>query len=189
VKYRVNLYRERGERAGRFRRGLYRGSVVGVVVGVEILLIGLLLVSGFQLRERSAEAQRLIQAMKKQTAAGGELPGAQAGRAILRERVARVDWATTLAHVAAAVPDRLVLSEIEGEARPGGGRQEMSVKGKLAHGGDLGPVFEFLSALRADSVLVTTFPSIDLGTAHGEGEQTFIVLFRKEAAKEEEKRK
>jgi hypothetical protein len=86
-----------------------------------------------------------------------------------------------LAHVAAAVPDRVLLSEIDGEARIGGDRTEMSVKGKLASGRDLAPVLEFLAALRADSVLVGAFPLIDLGTARGEGEQSFIILFRKEA--------
>jgi hypothetical protein len=186
VKYRVNLYRERGERAGRFRRGLFRGSVVGVVVGVEILLIGLLLVSGFQLRERSEQAKRLMEAMKRQMETAGELPGTPSGRALLAARVGRVDWATSLSRVAEAVPDRIVLSEIDGEARTGGGRVDMTVKGRVASGRDLGPVFEFLNALRADSTLAATFPSIDLGTARGEGEQGFIILFRRAAAPEEE---
>ena len=183
MKYRVNLYRERGERAGKFRRGLFRGSIVGVVVGVEILLIVLLLVSGFQLRERIAGHRRMIAIMQKQTAELADMPGATVGREILKARASRLDWATTLARVTEALPDRVVLSEFTGESRLTGlERVELSVKGKVASGRDLAPVFEFLTALRADSVLTATFPSIDLGTAHGEGEQGFIILFRRAPA-------
>jgi Tfp pilus assembly protein PilN len=173
----VNLYREREERALQFRQGLVRGVVLGVVAGLEILLIAMLLVSGQQLKNQADRIRTSVTALETRMGPRPDNQELHQLRTLIRSRVDREDWASTLSAVAAAVPPGLLLTEVQG----GVGTQRGSINGLELKGRlegtdrDLAVVFAFIAALEADSVIATRFPVVDLGTAQGRGNSFQII--------------
>jgi Tfp pilus assembly protein PilN len=180
VKYRVNLYREREEKALRFRKGLVRGAVLVGVVAAEAVLLGLLLASGLEMETKAREMRRQVSGLEARVKSEPGKAGLQEMRTLLRARLARVDWATTLSAVAEAVPAEIVLTEVRGGIGGEHGRVEgIEIEGRLAPGvADLAPVFAFMEALKADPVVSQNFPRVDLGTAKDRG-NTFQIICRR----------
>lgn len=181
MKYRVNLYREREEKALRFRQGLLRGAILGSAVGVEFVLIGILLVSGVEIHRRVVELRSSVTRLELQSRNKPDNEGLMDLRKLVRSRVSRVDWTSTLDRVAASIPPGVVLTEIRGGIGGQRGRMDgMELEGRvIRESRDLSPVFVFMEALKADSVIVNRFPSIDLGTAEGQG-NSFKIICRPE---------
>jgi len=180
LKYRVNLYREREERAIRFRQGLVRGVLMGTVVGIEALLIGVLLVTGANMHRQGDELRRSVTALEAQARNKPDEAGLNELRTLIRARLDRVDWATLLTRVADAVPPDLVLTEIRGGMGGQRGRMDgIELEGhQVGSAADLAPVLSFIETLKADSVLALTYPVVDLGTAKGQG-NTFQIVCRR----------
>lgn len=183
LKYRVNLYREREERAIRFRQGLVRGVLMGTVVGIEALLIGVLLVTGANMHRQGDELRRSVTALEAQARNKPDEAGLNELRTLIRARLDRVDWATLLTRVADAVPPELVLTEIRGGMGGQRGRMDgIELEGhQVGSTADLAPVLSFIETLKADSVLALTYPVVDLGTAKGQG-NTFQIVCRRAKA-------
>lgn len=181
VKYRVNLYREREEKALRFRQGLLRGAILGSAVGVEFVLIGILLVSGVEIHRRVVDLRESVSRLELQAGNKPDNEGLQDLRKLVRSRLSRVDWTSTLDRVAAAIPDGVILTEVRGGIGGQRGRMDgMELEGRLLRQSrDLSPVFLFMETLKADSVITARFPSIDLGTAEGQG-NSFKIICRPE---------
>jgi Tfp pilus assembly protein PilN len=181
VKYRVNLYREREEKALRFRKGLVRGAVLVGVVAAEAVLLGLLLASGLEIEGKAREMRREVAGLEERVRNQPTKAGLQDVRILLRSRLARVDWATTLSAVAEAVPAEIVLTEVRGGIGGERGRVDgIEIEGRLTPGtSDLAPVFTFMEALKADPVVSRNFPRVDLGTAKDRG-NTFQIICRRE---------
>jgi Tfp pilus assembly protein PilN len=187
VKYRVNLYRERDERAGTLRRHLLRGALFGVIAGIEILLIGFLVVSGFQLRERIRTETQTVEKLEAEAKPEPEAAGVAAARSLVQARVDRVDWSRVLLAVSGALPRTVILNKIEAGS---GGLQSslngMNLEGRISGGGtDLAPVLGFMRALRESAAVTSRFPQVDLGTAPSPNEPSFQVIVRAPEAKKE----
>ncbi len=118
MKYHVNLYPERLQRAAVVRRGILRGSILGIVVGVDLLLIGFLLISGFQVRGRVRDLRASIVALEARTHEAPETAQGRIARQLVQARSSRVDWATTVDAVARALPNDLILTKIDAGAAP-----------------------------------------------------------------------
>ena len=185
MKYQVNLYPERVQRAVEVRRGILRGSVLGVTIGVELLLLGLLLISGFELRSRAGEARAAIAVLEARAAEAPETAEVRLARQLVQARLARVDWSATLETVARTLPGNLVLARIDaGSGRGRGSLEGMDLVGRsLGGSGDLGPVIAFMQALRDSAAVTRQFPLVDLGTAGGRDRQDFQVVLRRAATK------
>lgn len=183
MKYQVNLYREREERAVRFRQGLVRGALVGGAVGLEILLVGILLVSGFSMRSRGREMDRIVDRLESEAGTKPDRADLQELRTLVRARLGRVDWTGVLGAVAAAAPPEVILTEMRGDMGGRRGRMDgLELEGRLvSNSRELAPVFAFVEALKADSTLAAVFPSVDLGTAKGQG-STFLIICRRDDA-------
>lgn len=181
MKYRVNLYREREERAVRFRQGLVRGALVGGVVGLEVLLIVLLVIAGFRMRSVGNELRQSVSDLETRAQLKPASEDLQEMRTLMRTRLSRVDWTGILGAVAASAPREVVLTEIRGGMGGRRGRMDgMELEGRLVGSSrELAPVFAFVEALKADSTLASTFPSVDLGKARGQG-STFLIICRRE---------
>ena len=177
LRYRVNLYREHEERALRFRQGLVRGTVLGVVAGLEILLIAMLLVSGQQLRNQADRIRTGISSLDARMRPRPDNQELHQLRALIRTRVDREDWASTLSAVASAVPPGLLLTGVQGGVgTQRGAINGLELKGRLEGSDrDLSVVFAFIEALEADSVIARRFPTVDLGTAQGRGNSFQII--------------
>jgi Tfp pilus assembly protein PilN len=187
VKYRVNLYPEREERAGSLRRHLLRGALFGVVAGVEVLLIGFLIVSGFQLRERVQSETRAVEEVEAAARPVPEAADVAVARSLVQTRVARVDWSGVLLAVSGALPRNLILTRVEAGA---GGLQSglngLNLEGRISGGGtDLTPVLGFMQALRESAAVTARFPQVDLGTAPSQTDQTFQVIVRAAESRKE----
>ncbi len=120
MKYRVNLYRERQDRSVVLRRGLLRGAAFGVAIGVEVLLIGFLALSGFQIRERAAGVQGDIARLRSAAAPAHESADLQLARQIVQARLDRVDWSVMLGAVSNSLPRDLILNQVRGGRARGG---------------------------------------------------------------------
>ena len=186
MKYQVNLYPERVQRAATVRQGILRGSVLGVVVGAELLLIGLLVISGFQVRGRVNELRASIVALEARAHEAPETAEIRMARQLVQERLDRVDWASTVETVARALPADLILAQIDaGTGRGRGGLDGMDLNGRSLSGStDLGSVIAFMQALRDSATITRRFPLVDLGTAGGQGRQDFHVVLRRAPATE-----
>ncbi len=188
VKYRVNLYREREARQGSLRRSLVRGALFGVAAGVEVLLIGFLVVSGFQLRDRVRSETRAVEEMEAQGRAEPEAAEVAVARSLVQARINRVDWSRLLLAVSGALPRDVLLTRIEGGA---GGLQSslngMNLEGRIAGDRtDLPPVLGFMEALRDSEDISRRFPQVDLATAPTPAERGFKVILRPPEAKKKE---
>lgn len=183
MRYRVNLYREREERALRFRQGLLRGTLMGGAVGLEVILVGLLLFAGFQMRSRADDLRQVVAELETRAREKPDPDGLRDLRTLLRARLARVDWTGVLHAVAEATPKELLLTEIRGGVGGERGRMDgMELEGRLiVSSRELEPVFAFMEALKADSLIASRFPSVDLGTAQGHG-TTFKIICRPSAS-------
>ncbi len=181
MRYQVNLYPERLQRAAVVRRGILRGSILGIVVGVDLLLIGFLIVSGFQVRGRVRDLHASIAALESHTHEAPETAEARIARQLVQARLGRVDWATTVEAVAGALPDDLILAKIDaGTGRGRGNLDGMNLEGSILGGSrDLNTVLLFMQALRDSPRVARQYPVIDLGTAGGVGLQDFEVVLRK----------
>jgi Tfp pilus assembly protein PilN len=180
LKYQVNLYREREERAVRFRQGLVRGALVGGAVGLEILLIILLVVSGFSMRNRGRDLDRIVDNLEQEAETKPDRADLQELRTLVRARLDRVDWTAVLGAVADATPPEVVLTEVRGDIGGRRGRIDgLELEGRfVTPSRELAPVFAFVEALKADSTVSAVFPSVDLGTAKGQS-STFLVICRR----------
>jgi Tfp pilus assembly protein PilN len=185
VKYQVNLYPERLQRAAVVRKGILRGSVLGIVVGVDLLLIGFLVISGFQVRGRVNDLRASIALLESRTREAPETSGGRIARQLVQTRLNRVDWATTLDAVARALPNDLILTKIDtGTGRGRGNLDGVNLEGSVLGGSrDLTSVMVFMKALRESPLVARQYPSVDLGTASGVGLQDFGVVLREAAPK------
>jgi hypothetical protein len=185
VKYQVNLYRERLQRAAVVRRGILRGSVLGGLVGLDLLLIGFLVISGFQMRARARDLQATINAARTEAKPAAETRETTLARKIAETRLGRVDWSVVLGAVASALPNDLILTRIDaGNGSSRGTLDGMNLEGRLlGNTHELNSVIDFMQALRDSSSVSAQFPLVDLGTAGGQGLQAFEVVLRKTAPK------
>ncbi len=177
MRYRVNLYREREDRAIRFRQGLVRGALIGVVVGLEALMIGVLLVSGVQMQRQSRELERSIGVLQNQAGQKPDSAELQELRTLMRARVGRVDWASMITAVSRCTPAEVILTDVRGGMGDRRGQIDgIELEGRLLGSStDLSPVLRFIEALKADSVLAPVFPNVDLGKARGQGNSFQVV--------------
>ena len=168
--YRVNLYQERGARASRIRRGVVRGTLLGLAIGVEILLIGFLVVSGFQIRERARQVEARLAGSAAAAEASPDPARADLARELIQLRVRRVDWTPMLEAAAGGLPPDIILSKIEGETSVGrGSRMLLNLEGRVTGSAEhLEPVIAYMQGLRDSTVITRTFPFVGLGTAQGD---------------------
>ena len=180
MRYRVNLYREREARGERVRKGVLRGAALGIVVAAEVLLIGALVISGFQFRERAQSLRRTVESLESRIEPYREDAGLPAARALLQNRVERVDWSVIMAALAENTPDNVVLTKVRGGRETGrGGLNGLEIEGRITGGArDLSPVIAYVDSLRSNPVLTARFSRIDLGEARGGTGQNFQVICR-----------
>ena len=181
MKYQVNLYPERVQRTALVRRGILRGSILGAILGVELLLVGLLVISGFQVRGRVSDLRASIAALDVRSREVSETPEIRIARQIVQARLARVDWAVTLDAVARTLPSDLILAKIEaGTGRGRGSMDGMDLNGRTIGGStDLNSVIGFMQTLRDNEAVTRRFSLVDLGTASSQGRQEFQVVLRR----------
>ena len=180
MRYRVNLYREREARGERLKKSLFRGTLLGIVVAVEVVLLGVLVISGFQFRERAETVRLATQGLEERSRPYEESGDLAAARALVQRRVERVDWSVLMAAVAERTPDNVVLSKVRGGRQTGrGALNGVEIEGRISgRTRDLSPVIAYVDSLRNEPALTRWFPRIDLGEARGGSGQNFMIVCR-----------
>ena len=183
--YRINVYRERGDKERARRRQVGIAAGVGLLVGVELLLIGLLALSGNLLAERNEELRRSITQLNAQVDTSPPPPEVRFARALVQAREERVDWTPLLHAVGRRTPDDVILSRIAMGSKLGdGGTQGIDLEGQnTTEVNSMEALLRFMNALRADSTLAARFPTVSLAGADEERSQTFRIICRKSSAR------
>jgi len=178
--YRINLYRERETRGQERRRGILRAGLFGVVLGLEVVLVGFLVVSGLLIGEKSKAVESSLANIRSRIEATEESPELRASRTLVHARVQRIDWATVLDAVARSIPDDVTLKTLEGgfqhvaNQRPG-----LDLEGGITDNRrQLESVVAFVDSLRAEPRLTRVFPRIDLETVETERTKIFRIVCR-----------
>ena len=175
--YRINLYPELAAIRLNRRRRLARAAFRATLAGLEIAIVGWLLVSGFLLQERisslRAEIPRLTARVQDRSQ---PIPALRIARAMMQTRLARVDWAPKLAAMAERIDPSLELSKIAGQATARTTLTKLDITGRVRGGGrPLEDVAGFLAALKADPRLAGDFPSMNLGNLGGREADRFEI--------------
>lgn len=175
--YRVNLYPEAAEQRRQARARLRRTLLVSVLVGLELVLVLLVGLSGVLLREQArtlrVEVNRLsTRALKAEQPD----PVMETARDLLANRAARIDWSPKLETLAHTIGPSLVLTEVTAQMGEKGRPTRFELSGSVRPGAsEMGPVTLFLESLRNERSLADDFPVIKLGVLEGVGSSRFQI--------------
>jgi hypothetical protein len=183
-RYRINLYRERESAERRYRRGLAGASVLGVAVGLEVVLIGLLVVSGRFLGERADTLRAAVAALELESAPPQTGPAVDLARQLVQLRTSRIDWAQVLGGVSESIPGEVVLTRVSADLKLEGGTDPgLDLEGRTGGAAvELNPVLRFVDALRANPRVAAALPAVDLETVESERTKSFRVICRRPGA-------
>jgi hypothetical protein len=155
-----------------------------VLVGIEVILIGLLAVSGNLLRERAHALREATDVLQAEAAPPRTGSAVQLARAVVDTRTARIDWAQVLDDVSASIPDNVTLTKIAGGVAYDNGVPGMDLEGRVANASELEPVLSFVESLRTAPRLAVVLPGVDLETVEAERNRGFKVVCRAAPAQE-----
>lgn len=176
--YRINLYPEAGERRRENHRRLGRTLLVGLVIGLEVVLLLLVGLSGLLLREQAFTLRAEVERLSARAARGSQpSPDLEVSRELLASRAARIDWSPKLAALKRAIAPSLLLTEVTAQVGEKGRPTRFELSGRIRAGeGEMEPVSGFLESLRKDPSLADDFPVIKLGTLEGGGASRFQIV-------------
>jgi Tfp pilus assembly protein PilN len=178
MRYRVNIYPDREDRGAVVRKNVVRGVRFGLLAGIEIVLIGLLALSGVELTKRTRNIEHSTASLQER-AADQDVPDAlAAARELVRRRVGRVDWTSQLDALARTLPPGVTLTQIQGLALGQKGSPDGLTLAGTTDSGDLDSVLRFVEALRARPEIADPFPRVELETAGGRQTLGFKITCR-----------
>jgi hypothetical protein len=183
MRYRVNFYPERVSRESVVRQRMLRGTLLGLVIGTELLLAGLLIVSGFEIQDRAAGMRKSLARLTERAGSLPPNPPLGPARRLIHDRLERVDFAPVVEAVSRSIPEEIILVEIQaGTGEKPGALDGMNLEGRVVgRERDLDPILQFMENLRAEERIQGVFPIIDLDVAGG-GQDRFRIVCRRAAA-------
>lgn len=175
--YRINLYREYFTKRRQGRRKAARTALLTGLVGLEVLLVGILVVSAALIREQCSSLRAEISHLSTRLGEeSGPRPGLETARQILERRANRLIWSPKLACLSDRIDRALILQEVVGqvsEKRPA----ELTVTGQVRTGSaQMEPVARFMEAMRSDARMKDPFSNIRLGTLEGTESSKFQIV-------------
>ena len=176
--YRINLYPEYGHSRKAARSRTASTAILFTLLGVEVLMVGALLLSDSLLRERAdalrAELPHLEERLAKETQDQPELRWALD---MLEVRAVRIDWSTKLNCLAEHIGESLMLQELDGRGDSKRERPSLTISGHYRQKNtNLSSVSGYLDRLRGDPRISDDFPSISLGNIRSDRKGEFDLL-------------
>jgi len=173
--YKISLYPEFHLKKQRAKLSLLRTTLLITLLGLELSLVGSLIMSAALLREQASNLEHVVASLTTYAQEVGQADAAlDVAQAMLTIRGTRIDWSPKLAALGEKVGSDLLLEQvtgnIAGDRRPA---QFELTGGAQGNAAQLEDVSAFIEALRSDSRVVVDFPKIKLGTLKGEGEGNF----------------
>lgn len=183
--YRINLYPEAEERRREGQRRVGRTLLVSLLIGLEVVLLLLVGLSGVLLREQASTLRAEVERLSARAARVSQpSPELETSREILAARVVRIDWSPKLAALRRAIAPSLLLTEMSAQVGEKGRPTRLELSGTVrAGGGQMEPVSGFLESLRNDPSVADDFPVIKLGTLEGGGSSRFEIVCEAAPAK------
>ena len=175
--YRINVYPEY-ERKRRDRRSSHvHGTLLGLLFGACLLLIGGLMLSAHLLQVRAealrASTLRLTTLVETTAAARPEIQTAQS---LLRLRKGRIDWSPKLAAVADQIGPTIQLTRVDGQFQTKGTPAVLRLTGAVAERTtQLEHISQFMTALAEDRRIAQELPSVQLGNLKGSEDGRFVI--------------
>lgn len=168
--YRINLYPEFEDHKRRARKGACWTAILAGVLSVELILVGVLALSGTLLSEQAAAIRSEISRIGVQgsgrAADAGELSLA---RQLLDLRLSRIDWSPKLASLSERIDSDLILDKVTGQVASKGQPAKLLIRGGVRSSSDpLRSASGFVETLRSDPRIATDFPKIRLGNIGGD---------------------
>lgn len=164
--FRINLYTEREEKRRLARRKAAQTALIAGILGVNALLVAALGFGASLLQERRDALTGEISRLEAMVERGNRDNGAlETARELYELRRTRVEWSPLLAGLSDALPQALVLGEIQGQVGRNRMRAHLEITGVTRNGeSDLGEVSAFVNALRDDPRVTGGFPVVTLGS-------------------------
>jgi hypothetical protein len=163
--YRINLYPDyqHNRRLARFR-ALTMG-VLAILLGFEILLVGVLIVSDHLLSERVALLRDDMPVLSARVQSlTHPRPDLDLARELIAHRSGRIDWSPKLAAISEHCGASLQFREVEGRARTQHEQPLLRIRGEAKkYINSLEAVTDFMQRLRRDERLHAEFDDIGLG--------------------------
>ena len=178
--YRINLYPEYHLARRDQRRRARQTAVVTALLGVELLLVGALVLSDATLRQRIGAVSAELPGLQVSLAQNDDpCPGFTTAQRLAELLESRVVWAPKLAALADRGGRRLEFTSVSGRLEGNGRGALLTIAGACKDDGGLTEVRQFVAALRSDARVGQDLPEVALGNLEGERETEFEVRCRR----------
>jgi hypothetical protein len=176
--YRINLHPEYVEHRRRARQRLVHTIFFSTLLGLQLLLVGSLILSAFLLEEQVRILGTAVPRLDRSVSGlGAPAPERDVARRLFAVRQERIEWSPMLAALADEISDSLAVVRIEGEVASPRDPAGLLIQGRSEDPqARLGQVTRFIDGLRGDARLADRFPEIRLGTIKGDQAGQFQVI-------------
>ncbi|MBU0741222.1 hypothetical protein KKG45_05120 [bacterium] len=176
--YKINLYPEYRDNRKAARARTASTAILFSLLGLEVLMVGALLLSDSLLREQSGSLQTELQQLEQRLASESlDRPELRYALDLLEVRSSRIDWSPKFASLAENIGESLMLAELEGRAYTRQERASLVISGQYKdEQASLASVSGFLDRLRGDVRLKGDFPKITFGNIRSDGKGEFDLL-------------
>ncbi len=163
--YRINLYPEYQHNRRLAKARTLTMGVLVILLGLEIMLVGVLLVSDRLLRERAALLRDDMPVLSARVQSlTHPRPELDLARELIAYRSGRIDWSPKLAALSEHCGSSLLFIEVQGRGRSQHEQPRLMIRGEARrHANSLEAVTEFMQRLRRDDRLRGEFDDIGLG--------------------------
>ena len=183
--YRINLYPEYQLARRDQRRRARQTAVVTALLGVELLLVGALVLSDATLRQRIGAVSAELPGLQVSLAQNDDpCPGFTTAQRLAELLESRVVWAPKLAALADRGGRRLEFTSVSGRLEAKGRGAWLSIAGACKSDGGLIDVRRFVTALRGDARVSRDLPVVALGNVEGDREAEFEVRCRNQGGEQ-----
>ena len=176
--FKISLYPEYHLKKRAARQRTVRMALLLGLLGLEVALIGSLVLSASLLQEQTAAARHALPRLSEQLRTVDEMqPEVELAQQILKLRSARIDWSPKLAALGQQIDPSLRLVEVTGQAAAEKRPARLEMGGEVRErDANLEQVSKFIDELRADQRITADFTGIRLGTLKGGTANRFRVI-------------
>ncbi len=173
--YKINLYPEYDQNRKAARTRAASTAVFFSLLGLEVVLVGALILSGSLLGEQvdtlSEDLIRLEDRLVNETL---DRPELSIALDMLEVREARIDWSPKFVSIAEHLGESLALEELEGRAYSKRDPASFTISGHYRDkSATLDKVSGYIDRLRDDPRMYGDFPGITLGNIRSDGKGEF----------------
>lgn len=172
MRFRINMYRLRSERALEVRRKLRYLALFVFLLGVSVVVAGLFFIAVAMTEQNIADRAERIESANaelRQSLDGGTDAMTDDELSLIRMRRVQTEWSDVLAALAHAMPDDMWLTRIQrsqGSLVGRGSRTAgLRIEGRLTAGGSqesLEELMEFIAEVKEERVFVESFTAVSL---------------------------